>query len=114
MTRSRVIAEVIDLRDHLYVSPDKYIAKWSSEPCSDYQIPLIRLLSLLSDGQGELVMRPSPEGNAVLDIVRHSSLNEVLEADGHSLIIRFRASISHDLRCAIAGYLASRAAVIID
>lgn len=113
MNQSQLIAEVIDLRDHLYISPQKYVRRWSSEEC-DSQIPIIRIISLLSAGEGELKQKPSHESRAVQDIVSLSPLRELLIGESDGLLIKYNPCASRDLRQAIAGYLSSRASVIGD
>src|SRR5579885_969129 len=89
-----VIIEVSVLRDHLYHNPDQYVQKWSSQQCQDYQVPIIRLISFLSDGVGVLRVRSDPESMALRDIIEKSELRQLLEFDLSSQVIQFRRDVT--------------------
>jgi hypothetical protein len=109
-----VITEVSVLRDHLYCDPDKYVQRWSSQQCRDYQVPLIRLIRLLRDGTGILRVRSDPESMAIRDIIEKSELRQLLEFDHLSQVIQFRSDSASSEKKAISDLLVSRASTLAD
>lgn len=114
MDFNQAFSEISNLRDHLYHDPEQYVREWSSQLCSDYQVPLIRLISLLSDGASSLRVRDNPESMAILDIVKHSGLQHLLEFDLPNNVVQFKSDISSTEKKVISDYLNSRASIIAD
>jgi hypothetical protein len=108
------ISEVSVLRDHLYRDPDKYVQRWSSQQCRDYQVPLIRLIHLLNGGTEVLRVRSDPESLAIRDIIEKSELQQLLEFDVSSQVIQFRSDSASTKKKVISDLLISRASALAD
>ena len=113
MDNGQMMDAVVELRDHLYHDSEKYVQKWSAQKCKYYDGPLMGLVGVLSDGSGQKTLRVErPETLAMVDIVKHSPLCQILEYDAETKCIRIRDSITPDEWKLISDYLFSRAIII--
>ena len=112
--QDQVLREVAILRGHLYRDPEAYVRKWSQVQCSDYQVPLIRLIAFLSDSLQALRIRSDPESSAILDIIHQTCLTRMIEYDLVNHCVQFRKGVTENDKTAISGYLDSVASILTD
>jgi hypothetical protein len=106
------LAEISNLRAHLYVDPETYVRKWSLQNCRDFQVPIIKLIHLLSEGNGVIQITSSQESLAVRDLVENTDLNQVLHFDLNSNQIQFKTNMLECDLTIIKNFLFSKASIL--
>src|SRR5690606_7629490 len=104
---SSILAEVVFLQQHIHVHSEQAVRRWSDVDCNDYQLTVALIVGLLSHPElkDAICLRCEPEYRAMSDIIRNSNVGQLLEVDDKQ--IRFRTTISKDLRAEVSRKLLS-------
>lgn len=110
MDNTAIYQDIAKMATHVYVHPEVLARTWTSAECADYQLPLSIILGFLSHAipplcEKHIRIKDSSIGQAVVDIVRNSSLSSLLEYEPAERCVRYREDISLSIKTDIAKFV---------
>lgn len=111
MDKSAFYLDLKFLLDRIFKHQEEAVKKWSTAECSDYQVPLALVTSMLVDCV--VLARPArllnladrPELQAVRDIIEKSHLRMLLEVDVAANCMRYREGTPQALMEEVADFV---------
>ena len=113
MTNKDYLEDILFILQNICQSPEMAVKRWSSIPCDDYQLPLVRLMSFITyPDRGSLSIKEIAAHRIIVDIISHSHLAQILEYDARSGGVRFRAGFPVVLQTELRKFIAANTGAI--